>query len=80
MMQRFGEKLRILREGQGLSQKQLAEHLQLTHAYINYLENGKRTPGVETLMAVSQMFHVTIDTLVWDELELDLEFDEGAAR
>ncbi len=70
MMQRFGEKLRILRERQGLSQKQLAEHLRLTHAYINYLENGKRTPGVETLMAVSQMFQVTIDTLVWDELEL----------
>lgn len=71
-MQRFGEKLRTLRQRQGWTMRQLAEKLSLTtHGYIGDLESGRRQPSLELAVQIADLFGVSVDLLARDELELD---------
>lgn len=70
-MERFGEKLRALRTAHQLTLQQLAAVLgYATHAYISELEAGKKVPTVAFVLKVSELFHVTTDALLKDDLEL----------
>jgi transcriptional regulator with XRE-family HTH domain len=73
-IQRFGEKLRALRTRRGLTLKELAYALGLVaHGYISELEAGKKMPTVEFVLKVSDLFNVTTDQLLRDDLELELD-------
>ncbi len=70
-MRRFGEKLRALRLGHGLTLQQFAESLGYSaHGYISELEAGKKYPTVEFVLGVSRVYRISIDALLKDELEL----------
>ena len=69
---RFGQKLRTLREQQGLSVRQLAAVLDLkSTGHITKLEKGDNYPSISLLVKISLYFNVTTDQLVRDDLELD---------
>ena len=71
-MQRFGEKLRILRTQRGMTLKALALQLGLSaHGYISELESGKKKPTVELVLNVARLFDVSTDQLLKAELDLD---------
>jgi transcriptional regulator with XRE-family HTH domain len=70
-MERFGEKLRILRTRHGLSLRQLSDMLEVSHSYIAKMERGEKTPNVAMVLTVSQIFNVSTDVLIKDELELE---------
>lgn len=71
-MQRFGEKLRVLRTQRGLTLKAVALELGLSaHGYISELESGKKKPTAEFVLNVARLFDVTTDQLLKDELELE---------
>jgi transcriptional regulator with XRE-family HTH domain len=70
-MQRFGEKLRALRERRGLTVRQLAAMLGITHSHIVGIERGKHKPSVEMVIKVADVFDVSIDRLLRDNIELD---------
>ena len=71
-MQRFGEKLRILRREHGLSLKALALRLGLSaHGYISELESGKKKPTAEFVLNAARLFDVSTDQLLKDELDLE---------
>ncbi len=70
-MERFGEKLRTLRNRRGLSLRQLSDMLQVGHSYIAKMERGEKTPNVEMVLKISKIFEVTTDVLIKDELELE---------
>ena len=71
-MERFGEKLRILREKQGLSTRQLASAPEIkSPGYVSKLETGKQKPSIELLLKISLYFGVSTDQLLRDDLELD---------
>jgi putative transcriptional regulator len=71
-MQRFGEKLRALRQQRGLTLKQLAQAIgHTTHSHISELETGKRRPSLDLALRLARYFDVSLDQLVKDELELD---------
>lgn len=71
-MQRFGEKLRILRQRRGWTMRELAEKLGLaTHGYIGDLESGRRQPSLELALEIADLFGVSLDQLARDELELE---------
>ena len=79
-MQRFGEKLRSLRLRQGMSIRELTRALGYTgHGYIYDIETGKKKPNVEFVLRVANLFHVTTDQLIRDELELDLISDDASS-
>jgi transcriptional regulator with XRE-family HTH domain len=69
-MDRFPEKLRILRERHDMTMRKLADELDLSHAYIYKLEAGQRKPNVELLLKLSELFGVSVDVLVKDEVEV----------
>lgn len=72
-LQRFGEKLRVLRMHHGLTLKELASELGLTaHGYISELEAGKKMPTAELVLNVARLFEVSTDELLKDELELQI--------
>jgi transcriptional regulator with XRE-family HTH domain len=71
-MQRFGEKLRSLRQQRGMTLRELASALgYASHGHLNLVENGKKEPNLELLLKVSDYFGVSADALLRDELEVD---------
>lgn len=60
----FGEKLKQLRKGQGLSQRELAERLGVAKSVVSYYESGDRYPSYDVLVKMTRIFHVTTDFLL----------------
>jgi transcriptional regulator with XRE-family HTH domain len=60
----FDARLKELREHRGLTQKDLAQRLNLTQSTIAYYENGKKLPTVETLLSLAKFFNVSTDFLL----------------
>lgn len=72
-MDRFGEKLRFLRTKRDMTVRDLAQALGYANSgYISQLENGKREPTVKFVMKVANLFHVSADQLLRDDLEVEL--------
>ena len=59
----FGETLYKLRQQKGLSQKELAEQLEVAQASINYWEKGQRTPSIDAAKKISDFFDISLDDL-----------------
>jgi transcriptional regulator with XRE-family HTH domain len=71
-VQRFGEKLRILRKRHGMTLKELAGKTSYsTHSHISEIETGKKKPPLEFAIQVGRLFDVSLDRLLKDELEID---------
>ena len=60
----LSEKLCALRKKAGLSQEQLAEQLNVSRQAISKWESGKAVPESDTLISISDYFHVTLDYLM----------------
>ena len=63
----FGEKVRVLREGRGLSQVQLAELLVVTKGIISAYETTLRVPSYKVLIRIARLFRVSTDYLLGPE-------------
>ncbi len=70
-MNRFGEKLRALRKQNSLTQKQISHKLNVSQAYIVQMEKGQNIPNIAMLLKISDLFGISCDKLIRDELELD---------
>jgi transcriptional regulator with XRE-family HTH domain len=71
-VQRFGEKVRALRKQRGMTLKQLADALDLaSFGYLSEIENGKKLPHSLVILKIADVFGVTTDQLMRDELEVD---------
>ena len=60
----LGARIAALRRGLGWSQGQLAEFLQISPSAVGMYEQGRREPSGEILVAMSRLFHVTVDYLL----------------
>ena len=65
----LSEKLYNLRRKQGLSQEGLAEKLDCSRQVISKWENGTTTPDAEMLQKYSELFGVSIDYLVKEDID-----------
>lgn len=71
-MQRLGEKVRTLRKRRGMTLKELALGLGFTwHSYVSEIETGKKNPTTEMIINLADLFGVSVDLLVRDELDLE---------
>jgi len=57
-------RLKTLRLGQGITQDELAQKLNINRNAISRYENGKRQPDYETLKRIADYFSVSIDYLL----------------
>lgn len=64
--QRFGENLRRLRKGAGISQEELALRCSLHRTEIGLLERGARVPRIDTLIKIASGLGVRIDCKLLD--------------
>jgi transcriptional regulator with XRE-family HTH domain len=70
-MQRFGEKLGVLRKRHKMSFQKLATALDYASpSYVYEVEFGRKMPSVELVIKVARLFGVSADVLLFDELEL----------
>lgn len=60
----FGELLKTLRTGAGLTQKQLAEKLGISKNAVSYYEKSLRCPSSDVLIRIARVFHVSADYLL----------------
>ena len=60
----FGDKLKMLRNGQKLTQQQLADRLGVAKSVVSYYESGYRYPSYDVLVRIARIFHTTTDFLL----------------
>lgn len=66
-MMEFNNKLYSLRKQKGFSQEELANRLNVSRQTISKWEVGESTPDMENLVAISELFEVSLDELVLDK-------------
>ena len=60
----LGPRIASLRQTYGLSQAELAKRLHISTSAIGMYEQGRREPSVDTLIALSREFGVSLDYLL----------------
>lgn len=60
----LGTRLKYLRTQKKLTQKQLAEKINVTHVSISGYESGNRSPDTDTLQRLADFFEVSTDYLL----------------
>ena len=63
----FSENIKKLRENAGLTQDEFAEKIFVTRTAVSKWENGKSYPSIDSLKEISELFGVSIDTLISDD-------------
>lgn len=71
----FNNKLYELRKQKGFSQEELANRLNVSRQTVSKWEVGESTPDMEKLVAISDLFEVSLDELIKGE-----EPNPGGAR
>lgn len=69
----FGEKLQRLRRERGLSQDQLAEMLNVSRQAVSKWERDEAVPETEKVVRISELFSVSIDSLLKDQTSPEQE-------
>lgn len=64
----LGEKIQKLRKQRGLSQEALAEKVTVTRQTISKWELGQSTPDLDFIAQLSDIFNVSSDYLIKDEM------------
>lgn len=71
---RFGDKLIMLRRERGYSQEQFANLLDVSRQSVSKWESGQSTPEINKLIVIADIFNVSVDNLVRDDIILpDIE-------
>lgn len=60
----LSERLTALRKGKGYSQSRLAQELNLSPSTVGMYEQGRRVPDLGTLIALANLYHVSLDYLI----------------
>ena len=64
----FGDKLKQYRLKEGLSQEQLAEKIGVSRQAITKWETKRGLPDVENMIILAELFNLTLDELVLEEV------------
>jgi len=65
----FGRKLRVLRQGQHLTQEELGQEIGLSREMIAYLESRAPNPTADVIRKFADYFQVSGDFFLYEDLE-----------
>lgn len=68
----FLSNLKTIRKNAGIKVKTVSEKLGISRITLWQWENGKRTPGIEDLARLAQLYECTVDDLIGKELKKSL--------
>lgn len=74
----LGDRIREIRNDQGLNQSELAERVGTSQSTISQLEKGSRNPSYKTLRQVAEALGVSVSYLVEEEDVAELTDEEEA--
>lgn len=69
----IGQRLKILRNKKGISQKQIAYELQISESIYNRIENGKSNSWANHILKICKFFEITPDYLIMEEPKFGYE-------
>lgn len=67
----FSEKLKMLRKENNLTQEELSEKINVSRQAITKWESGEGIADIENLKQISDLFNISIDELVKEDLEVE---------
>lgn len=67
----FGKNIKHLRKKKKLTQGELGEAIGMTYSQVGAYEIGRSTPSFEALLKIAQLFNVSIDELVFRDMETE---------
>jgi len=67
--QDLGKRIRKHRTAQGLTQEGLAERIEVSTSFVGHLERGTRKASLETIVAISNALHLSLDYLFGASLD-----------
>ena len=73
---KFNKKLQLLRDDMKLSQEELADKLDVSRQSVTKWENGQSFPDIQKLIGLSNLFHISIDRLVKENDECNINLLE----
>lgn len=77
----IGSKIKECREKHGLSQDELASKVFVSRQTISNWENNKNCPDIKSLTLLCNVFHITLDELVKDDVEeMKANIDENEIK
>ena len=76
MVYGLGERLQEQRTLKNLSQKQVADAINVSASIVSNYENGERTPSLEILVALARLFQCSTDYLLgFEKIDNDKRLD-----
>lgn len=60
---KIGKKIQIRRQGLNFTQEELAEKVNLSRAYIGFIEQGRSTPSLEVIERIAKVLRVNLSEL-----------------
>ena len=66
----LGRQIRFYRQEARLSQEELADRIYVTRQTISNWENDKSYPDVNSLVLLSEVFHISLDKLIKGDIEM----------
>lgn len=66
----FGKQIKIYRQEAQLSQEELADRVYVSRQTISNWENDKSYPDVNSLVLLSEVFHISLDKLIKGDIEM----------
>ncbi|WP_255763145.1 helix-turn-helix domain-containing protein [Clostridium butyricum] len=60
----MGERIKLLRKEQGITQDQLAEYINVSRSSVNGYENDGVEPSLNVLVKIADKFNVSLDYLL----------------
>ena len=77
----LGKKIRELRKEKGITQRQLAEHLNVTVQAVSLWEKDKTDPDLANIKLLAKFFNVTTDELLEvDSYDYTFEYQHKDTR
>ena len=65
----IGKQIQQRRTAAGLSQEDLADRLYITRQTLSNWETGKTYPDINSLLRLSELFHISLDELVKGDIQ-----------
>lgn len=72
----IGENVKAIRKERKLTQKQLAEKMNISRSYLSDIENNRKNPSSKTLQSLSQKLNVSMAYLITGEKTIEIPSDE----
>ena len=74
----MGDRIREARKNQGLTQDQLAEHLDISVEFVGQIERGLKMPSMQVFVKLIESLNVSADYLLRDSVSTGQLFGDNA--